>query len=281
MADWLTTWLNVSVAEASVVRLRDCLIVRKGESPRVALFAHIDTCGFTVGYGDPIQLISIGGPDFTSDTRIRILGSTDGNTGKLISVDERWTVKGLDCKPGDRLVYSAESVITKTTVKAPYLDNRAGIWAALYALQNCEQICVCFTTGEETGGSGAMICAKYIYEKLGITKTLVCDITWDTEFVHCGDGVAISRRDRWVPSQNYVNQLIGLADGSGIKYQIEIESDGGSDGGGIERSGCPIDWAFIGAPEKNPHCDNEEIDLSDLDAMGNMLVYLVDRITKA
>ena len=39
--------------------IQDCLILKFG-NPKTAIFAHLDTIGFTVGYGK--ELIKIGGP---------------------------------------------------------------------------------------------------------------------------------------------------------------------------------------------------------------------------
>jgi putative aminopeptidase FrvX len=282
MADWLTEYLrNSELSEQiTITRLRDCLVVTKGEAPKVALFAHIDTCGFTVGYSGKYDLIPIGSPQFTEGASVKILGDTLAQQGQL-SLDrsqEYWVSTGLDFNEGDRLIFASEPKISSESVVSPYLDNRAGIWAALQALKNNDCVCICFTTGEETGSSGAIICSKYIYEKLGITQAIISDITWDTGDVKCGQGVAISRRDRLIPSQKHVDKIIDLARNSGIKFQIEIESEGGSDGVGIERSGCPIDWVFVGAPQKSLHSIYEEIYIKDLDAMGQMLTYLVDQL---
>ncbi len=183
---------------------------------------------------------------------------------------------GMAIQRGDRLVYAAEPRMVDGYIQSPYLDNRAGIWAALNALANCESVAVAFTTGEESGGGGAAICARFLWEKFNVNKALISDITWDTEDVHCGSGVALSMRDSKVPSQRFVSEVVALAEKSGIPYQLEVESEGGSDGAIVERSGFPIDWMFIGAPEERPHSSTERIAIADLEAMAKMLIYLAD-----
>jgi putative aminopeptidase FrvX len=67
LADWLATRLaragrgraGQSAAPVRIVRVGDTLVAAKG-IPRVALFAHLDTVGFTVGYER--ELIEIGSP---------------------------------------------------------------------------------------------------------------------------------------------------------------------------------------------------------------------------
>src|SRR5688572_24137382 len=46
---------------------QDCLILKFGK-PRTAIFAHMDTVGFTVRYFN--QLLSIGSPDADTETKL-------------------------------------------------------------------------------------------------------------------------------------------------------------------------------------------------------------------
>ena len=52
--------------------------------------------------------------------------------------------------------------------------------------------------------------------------------------------------------------------------------DGSSDGGWMERSGYPIDWVFVGAPQKASHTPAEEVDARDLRGMADLTTALVD-----
>src|SRR5687767_15488329 len=47
--------------------IQDCLIIKFGK-PRTAIFAHMDSIGFTVRYTN--QLVSIGSPDAESGTKL-------------------------------------------------------------------------------------------------------------------------------------------------------------------------------------------------------------------
>jgi len=60
-----------------------------------------------------------------------------------------------------------------------------------------------------------------------------------------------------------------------LPFQREIESDGSSDGGWMERSGMPMDWVFVGPPEKRPHTNREELDVNDLLATPELLAALI------
>lgn len=278
VADWLMDYAVVQWPDAHRERWGDSVIITRGERPAVAVFAHIDTTGFTLGYER--QLIAIGGPSPKPDEPIRCAGcAASGNRLQQGKRRGRRLGGKTDAPPGSRWVYAADPAWTETHVTAPYLDNRAGVWAALQALDRCPRIAVAFTVGEEHSGQGAFVCARRLYETHGIRQALIADITWDTEHIHCGRGVAVSLRDRLVPRQRFLDRVLALADGSGIPYQREIESSGGSDGGSIERSGVPMDWVFVGAPEKKPHTSAERVHLADLRGMAEMLEYLVNALT--
>jgi putative aminopeptidase FrvX len=82
-----------------------------------------------------------------------------------------------------------------------------------------------------------------------------------------------------VPNRRFVDRIVALAAASGIMHQLEIESEGGSDGAHIERGSYPIDWTFVGAPEQAPHSSHERVDTADLAGMANLLEYLVNRLS--
>jgi putative aminopeptidase FrvX len=132
--------------------------------------------------------------------------------------------------------------------------------------------------GEEHSGRGAAVCGRIVAEELGIRQALISDITWHTEHIHRGRGPAVSLRDRFVPRQIFLERVLELADASRIPFQREIESEGSSDGGYLERTGVPIDWCFVGAPQENSHTPREVVQWSDLQAMVELHAYLVDRL---
>ena len=279
MADWVTAWIQANCAEARVARMGDSLIAIRGEAPATAIFAHLDTTGFTLGYES--RLISIGSPAPEDGTPVRE-ATPNGRRGVVRECEDVWEVADVDgvAAPGTRWVYAAEPFQSGDEIVSPYLDNRGGMWAALNALTRCPSIAVALTTGEEHSGQGAFVCARYLFENYAVDQALISDITWDTEHVHCGKGVAISLRDRMVPRQRFLDRVLSLAEVSGLPFQREIESSGGSDGAYLQRSGFPIDWVFVGAPEKHPHTDHEVVNVRDLRVMADMLVALVEGLSE-
>ena len=279
LADWLEAWLTRETPDAGVERWGDSLIVTRGVQPSAAIFAHLDTTGWTLGYEK--QLVRIGGPAGKSGDRIRpVRRPAIGNT-LARRKDGSWKVRGkTDAPLGSRWVYAAVPERDGDRITAPYLDNRAGVWAALTALRHCPEIAVALTVQEETGGMGAQICARRLFETHGITQALIADLTWDTKHIKRGHGVAISLRDSSLPRRRYLDRVLALAETSGLPFQREVESGGGSDGAGIERSGVPMDWVFVGAPEKAPHTAGERVHTGDLQGMAAMLVHLVNGLSE-
>ncbi|MDC3253202.1 hypothetical protein OAU25_03015 [Crocinitomicaceae bacterium] len=115
-------------------------------------------------------------------------------------------------------------------------------------------------------------------ENHGVYQALISDITWVTEGVKHGGGVAISMRDRGLPRRTYLRKIIELADASGVKYQLEVESSGGSDGGVLQKSDLPIDWCFIGAAEDNVHTPDEKVFKYDIACMVELFQYLMKHL---
>ena len=275
IADWLEHWLARTLPEARVERLGDAILALCGERPSVALFAHIDTTGWTLGYDR--RLIRIGDPHGQIGDPVRPAGRPDTANTLNRGEDRCWALKGkTDALPGSGWVYADSPAQKGDEIRAPYLDNRGGVWAALQALVHCPNIAVAFTTGEETHGAGAIACARRLFETHGITQALISDLTWHTKHIRAGNGVAISLRDSSLPRRRFLGRVLALADESGLPFQREIEADGGSDGASIDRSGVPMDWVFVGAPEKGPHTARERVQIADLQSMAAMLVFLVN-----
>ena len=277
MADWLLKHLETHCPDARCERLGDSVLAVRGERPAVAVFAHTDTTGFTLGHDR--ELIPIGSPAPKRAESLRPVGRPDGGNRLKIRKNGAWTLKGpTDALPGSRWVYAAHPILNDGEITSPYLDNRAGVWAALQVLLRCPSVAIAFTVGEEHSGQGAYVSARRLFDQYGIRQALVADITWDTAHVHCGQGVAVSLRDRLVPRQRFLDWVLALADESGLPYQREIESSGGSDGASISRSGVSMNWVFVGAPEKKPHTSTERLNITDLQGMADLLTFLVDKL---
>ena len=248
-------------------RFQDCILLVFGQ-PRTAVFAHLDSIGFTVRYGR--QLVRIGGPQ--AEAGYRLVGKdSQGEIDCILTVNEETGELGYafhrDIDRGTELTFYCDFRETATTVQSCYLDNRLGVWNALRLCETLEHGIIAFSCWEEHGGGSVAYLAKYIYETYGVRQALISDITWVTEGVHAGQGCAISLRDSLIPRRAYVDRIRAIAAGSGIPYQLEVEGSGGSDAKELQHAAAPWDWCFIGAPEDHVHSPDELVDKRDIASM--------------
>ena len=261
--------------------IQDCLVLKFGK-PKTAVFAHLDSIGFTVRYDK--ELVKIGGPK--SYDGIKLVGKD--SIGEI----ETEIYNYEDDHGNNHIEYLLDREIDRATeltfkpnwreddqfIQCCYMDNRLGVWNALEIAKTLENGIICFSTYEEVGGGSVGFLGKYIYEKWGVNQALISDITWVTNGVKHGEGVVISRRDSGLPRRSYVDRIIEIADKSNIPYQIEVESTGGSDGNQLQKSPYPFDWCFIGAPEDFVHSPDEKVHKNDVKHMVELYQLLMQKL---
>jgi putative aminopeptidase FrvX len=244
---------------------QDCIILKFGQ-PRTAIFAHMDSIGFTVRYQD--QLIPIGGP--RAETGYVLTGQDIYGPVECEIVEDKGNVHykfGRAIQTGTELVFKSDFRETDDYVQSCYMDNRLGVFNALKVAETLTDGVIVFSCWEEHGGGAVSYLAKYIYEQWNVKQALISDITWVTEGVKHGNGVAISIRDQSIPRRSFVDKIIDMAVESGVDFQIEVEGAGGSDGKELQQSPYPFDWCFVGAPEDHVHSPDEKVHKHDIDCM--------------
>ncbi len=260
--------------------LQDCLMLRFGK-PRTAILAHMDTVGFMVRYQN--QLLPIGGPQ--AKDRYKLVGSD--SLGPILcelvvakkKKQHQLTynfARGIEC--GTELVFESHFKETKKYIRSCYLDNRVGIYNALKVAETLENGVIAFTCWEEQGGGSVPYVSKYIYEHYQTYQFLVSDITWVTDGVHHGEGVAISMRDKNIPRRSFINKVVELANAAKVPYQLEVEDGGSSDGRELQLAPYPFDWCFVGTPIANAHSPKEKVCKSDLVCMIDLYKYLMKNL---
>lgn len=264
---------------------QDCMILIFGE-PRTAVYAHMDSVGYSVGYNN--ELLKIGGPKAEEGTFLVGEDSQGCIKGKLhYTIEDEGEDKRIlkteilfdrEIDRGTSLTYLQDFQVSDTHVQSCYLDDRLGIWNVLKLAETLENGAIVFSAWEEVGGGSVGYLGKFLYETYQIRKSLISDITWVTNGVKSGGGVAVSIRDSGIPRKAYINQIIELAKASKVNFQLEVESAGGSDGNALQRSSYPIDWCFIGAPEENVHMPTEKVHLDDIESMSQLYAYLMKHL---
>lgn len=255
------------------------IILVFGKKPRTAIFAHMDSIGFTVRYGN--QLVKVGGPVIEND--IALVGSdSKGEIECRLQVNEENDSFGYafhrEIDRGTNLSFKPDFRATKNHVQCCYMDNRLGVWNALKVAETLEEGIIVFSTREEHGAGAVSFLGKYIYEEFGVRQALISDITWITEGIKHGKGVAISMRDKGLPRRTYLNRVIEIARESGIPCQLEVEGAGGSDGIELQSSPYPWEWVFVGAPEDNVHSPDEIVHKDDIRSMTNLYKVLMKKL---
>jgi putative aminopeptidase FrvX len=228
--------------------LQDCIVLAFGK-PRTAIFAHMDSIGFTVRYFN--QLLPIGSPD--ADPGTKLVGEDSlGPIECELEYDKEhhaFYKFGRQIERGTSLTYKIDFREDKNFIQTPYLDNRLGVYTALQVAETLKDGVIVFSCWEEHGGGSVPYLAKLIYEKWKVQQALVADITWVSDGVDHGKGVVISMRDRNVPRKAFINRIITIAKKRKQTFQLEVEGMGSSDGRELQVSPYPFDWCFVGAPQ--------------------------------
>lgn len=256
---------------------QNCIVMVFGK-PTTAIFAHIDSIGFTVRYGK--QLVKIGGPK-TVDGFELIGEDSKGKIHCNLAVDSENKITynfKREIERGTELTFKPNWRETKDYVQCCYMDNRLGVWNSLKVAETLKDGIIVFSCWEEHGGGSVSFLQKFIYQKYNVSQALISDITWVTEGVPHGKGVAISMRDSLIPRRSYVERIIEIAKKSKIKFQLEVEGSGGSDAKELQMAEYPWDWCFVGAPEDNVHSPNEKVFKSDIDAMVKLYKVLMEKL---
>lgn len=242
--------------------------------PRTAVFAHMDTVGFTARYEN--QLVPIGGPELMDG--VWLVGQDEAGPIRCMAKEIDGNVYHdfpRKIQTGTLLSFEQHVKVKNGFLEGAFLDNRLGVFTLLQLCETIENGVLVFSTYEEHGGGSVPFLVKFIYDHWKIKQALIADVTWVTEGVHFNEGVVISMRDSFIPRKKFVDKIIEMARESNIPFQLEVEAYGGSDGREIQMSPYPIDWCFIGLPEENPHSPVEKVALSDLESMLKFYQYLL------
>ncbi len=261
---------------------QDNLVLIIGE-PRTAIFAHMDSVGFTVKNDE--ELVKIGGPIMEHGIALRGADS-QGAVNCTLNVEEGENKKNKILRydgprpidPGTSLTFVPDFRETEEHVQCCYMDNRLGVWNALQVARRIENGAIVFSTWEEHGGGSVSYLARFLYEQYGIDQALISDITWVTDDLPAGHGTAISLRDSGIPRKGFVDRVQAIARSTDIPWQAEVEGAGGSDGIELQRSPYPFDWCFVGAPEENVHSPDEKVHKRDLNAMVRLYEQLMEAL---
>lgn len=285
-------------------------------SPIIAIESHIDEIGLQVTHIDEQGFLwvgAVGGWDATVlvGQRIRFKG-TDGEVvgvvGRkathLMSSSDRekapelkslWVDIGASTRAdarmrlrvGDFGVVDAPWIaLTGDLVSSRGVDNRAGAWVALSALERLAAVRPAVTvvalaaTREEISFAGAATGAL----ATGAAAAIVIDVTHATDYpetdkrqngdVKLGGGPVITRGASLSPV--VTGGLIDAAEAAGLTYTLDAAgSNTWTDAEGMVKGGRGVACGLVSIPLRYMHSPNETISLNDLDACAEVIVTYV------
>jgi putative aminopeptidase FrvX len=249
--------------------------------PRTAVFAHMDSIGFTVRYGK--QLVKIGGPVLENGLLLCGTDSKGSQEAELVIKEDK-KVRSIEYKAsrdferGTELVFKANWREDTDFVQCCNMDNRLGVYNALRLAETITDGAIAFSTWEEHGGGSVSYIQKFLYEKYKVSQAPISDISWISDGVHFGKGPIISLRDSLIPRRSYIERITSIADKNKCEYQLEVEGSGGSDARELQMSQYPWDWCFIGAAEENVHSPDEKVHKKDIEGMLKLYKVLMKEL---
>lgn len=277
---------------------------KKGNGKKLMLAAHMDEIGFMVNYIDEkgfIRFSVIGGVQKYNSVNSTVQ-FTNGVKGKIsyenkenpstVSFEKMYIDIGADSREtaensvqiGDMASYSANFELIGKRIMGKALDDRAGCWALIRAMQNAQStendIYAVFTTQEEVGLRGAKTSAFSINPDMAVAVDVsnVGDTPESLELnLRLGKGPAVKIKDSsFIIHESVKNLLIDCANESSVPYQLEAASYGGTDAGAIHLTGGGIASGTISIPTRYIHSANEVIDKSDLENTNLLLQKIIN-----
>ena len=282
-ANWLAEELKPHADEVTIDPCGN-VIARKG-TPRVALFAHLDSPGFMVqGVGEDgaARLAKLGHPNTPANTPVLV--ETEGSliAGLLVVNGEEILLEFGDpmqteqLQPGDIAAFAPNFRQHGEVITSRFLDNKLGCWIGQQAFMQAESLIFVAAVNEEHEPHGAGAVAA----RLAVDVALVLDATYADSAgspypIHLSGGPAITLLDNMLHDRRWAKRLQQVALARGIPYQLEIVTDGGSDALPIARAGLPT--IFLGVPTRYTHSPHEVAHFTDCrETLSLILAFLAE-----
>lgn len=286
--------------------LGNLIIHKKGSGPKVMFAAHMDSLGLMVTHITDEGFLRVGrlggvSPRDVLGTPVRFqngvlgtvyenddLGDAKREMGHLfVDIGAKNAEEARKrVQVGDVAVYATPTYESGRALISPYLDNRVSCLALLWAMELVSKsendLYFVFTTQEEVGLRGAQTAAYAIDPDYAIVAdvTVADDLPGSkhTCSSKCGGGAAVKVMDGDVICHpEMVTMLKGLAEEQNISYQLDVISDGGTDGGAIHKSRAGVFTGGVSVPCRNIHCPQEVVWLEDVEATAKLLAAFAEK----
>lgn len=279
------------------------IVHKKGSGKKVMFAAHCDEIGIVVTFIEEngfLRFADVGGlyTRHLNNRKVRFSNGTigvisfekDNDKNKLakmyidIGATSQDEAKKL-VSVGDMAAFTGEFYKQGTRVISKALDNRTGCYVLIETLKQIKgdnDLYFCFTTQEEVGLRGARTCAYSINADVAIAV----DITDVGDTPNCdknscslGGGAAIKVMDYSVICSPTIREkLVSLAKENGIKHQLEVMTEGGTDAGVMLIAREGVLTGGISIPTRYIHSPSEMADIEDIESCIKLAVAFADNI---
>jgi endoglucanase len=279
---------------------------KKENSKKLMIEAHLDQIGLMVKEIDDmghIKFLTVGGIDKRilpgaevyingKEKVYGVIGSKpphlkeSADKEKMPDVDELLIDTGYSKEEIEKKISVGDSVLLKSSFDkmaggnfcSLALDNRAGIAAVIYSAMETKDtdfdIYYVFTSEEELGLHGAYSSAKEIKPDLAIVVDVTHGMTNDSKdeagVFKLGSGAIVCKG----PGLNgeLTDKIIETAEKNNIKYDTEVVSGhSGTNAWAVQKACGNCKTALISIPLKYMHTSVEMINISDVDAVSQLL----------
>lgn len=277
--------------------------------PLLLLDAHIDEIGMIVTYIEDdgfVRVSNCGGIDrrLLSAQEVTIYGkkpvfgvfgskpphiATEAERNKIPELSEMYIDIGMSKEEAEKLIAPGDRVITNSNfhkllndrISVKSLDDRCGVACILEALrllkeENAELPCrlaVLFSSQEETNYGGCTSAAYRINPDIAIAVDVSFALTSDAPKDRCGfmgKGAMIGIAPAL--NKSLSDKLVSIAKEKEIPYQPEVMgAHTGTNADALSNMRGGVVTGVVSIPLRYMHTPIEEIQLSDLEAVGRLL----------
>lgn len=287
--------------------------LNEADGPKVMICAHMDEVGFivrSISAEGAIDVLPVGNVRMaarqlqpvriTTREESKIPGLLDGErTGSDVSTlrvdvgahsyDE---VIQAGIRPGDRVTFDTSfQVLPHQRIMGKAFDDRLGCYLLVTLMREWHdaelpaEVWLVASSSEEVGLRGGQTAARAVEPDLAIVLDTAC---WAKNFDYgaanhrqLGKGPMLVLSDKsLIAPPKLTSWIETVAAGVGIPLQLDMFSNGGTDGGAVHLTGTGIPTVVIGPATRYGHCAASIADCHDIIQTQTLLSALITRLTR-
>ncbi|EJZ2264251.1 aminopeptidase [Escherichia albertii] len=264
------------------------VLIRLNEStgPKVMICAHMDEVGFMV------RSIS------REECKIPGLldGERQGNDVSAMRVDigarSYDEVMQAGIRPGDRVTFDTTfQVLPHQRVMGKAFDDRLGCYLLVMLLRELHEaelpaeVWLVGSSSEEVGLRGGQTATRAVSPDVAIVLDTAC---WAKNFDYgaanyrqIGNGPMLVLSDKSLIAPPKLTAWIEtVAAETGVALQMDMFSNGGTDGGAVHLTGTGVPTVVMGPATRHGHCAASIADCRDILQIQQLLSALIQRLTR-